>query len=406
MKKFALGCSFVLLSSTALIVPSIAQDRPPIVTAILQSLESQFKGAPTIGNIADDGAGNITVSNLAFNMPAMDAQPAVKFSISEIALTGVSDKGGGLYEISNATIKGMKADISDPAGSPGAVAVAIDIPDGRTEGWYVLALGDNPSAIDRLRAAMSVARKTEFGKMTITVNGIAVTADGYSASWDGDPMTASGNFEGRLANITLPESAVTMMDPTGQLKQLGYTEIHMDLSAKGKLEIAPENMSFDLTGGYDVKDMGSIQLSAAAANFPMAAVAEIQNAGKDGREPDMNALMPQLMNVVLNNAKIRFEDASITKRLLPMIAAMQGMDEATMVASAGAMAQLGLAQLKNQAFTEQAVAAINSFLKDPRSFTVSVKPSAPLSVMQMMAFNPQDPGAAITQLGVSVTAND
>jgi hypothetical protein len=406
MKFAALAITSAFLATSALTAPALAQDRPPVVTAILQSIEAQIKGASTIGNISDDGAGNIIVSNIAFDSPSANNQPAVKFSIAELALKGVSDKGNGLFEIANATIKGLKVDVSDPGSAPSPLSIAIDIPDGRTEGWYVLLLGDNPTPLDRFRASMSVARKTEYGKVTMTFNGTPVTADGYSSTWDGDPNTGSGTFEGRAANIVIPESAIAMADTAGQLKQLGYTDIRFDLSGKGKLDLTQDALSFDMSGSYDVKDMGSLQFSAAASNVPMAAVGELQKASKEEREPDFNALMPQLMGVTLSSFKMRFEDASITKRVLPMIAAMQGMDEATMVASAGAMAQLGLAQLKNQAFTDQTVAAINSFLKDPRSITVSLKPAAPVTVQQMMTLNPQDAGAAITQLGVSVSAND
>ena len=50
---------------------------------------------------------------------------------------------------------------------------------------------------------------------------------------------------------------------------------------------------------------------------------------------------------------------------------MQGMDEAAMVANAGAMMQLSLMQFKNRAFTNQVVGAVNTFLKDPKSLTIS-----------------------------------
>jgi hypothetical protein len=117
-------------------------------------------------------------------------------------------------------------------------------------------------------------------------------------------------------------------------------------------------------------------------------------------------LMPQLMNVSLSGLQFRFEDASITKKVLPIIAKMQGMDEAAMVANAGAMMQIGLMQLKNQAFTDQVVGAVNAFLKDPKSFTISLKPAAPVKVQQLMTLDPANPGAAVDVLGVSVTAND
>ena len=104
---------------------------------------------------------------------------------------------------------------------------------------------------------------------------------------------------------------------------------------------------------------------------------------------------------------LRFEDQSITKKILPLIAAMQGMDEATLWSPMPAPSlQLGLAELKNPAFTEKSVAAVNAYLKDPRSITILAKPAQPVTVMQLMPLDPNNPGAAIDQLGVSISAND
>ena len=91
---------------------------------------------------------------------------------------------------------------------------------------------------------------------------------------------------------------------------------------------------------------------------------------------------------------------------MPLLATMQGMDEATMVANAGAMLQLGLAELKNPAFTQKAVEAVNAYLKDPRSLTILAKPAQPVTVQQLMALDPNNPGAAIDQLGITISAND
>ena len=70
------------------------------------------------------------------------------------------------------------------------------------------------------------------------------------------------------------------------------------------------------------------------------------------------------------------------------------------------MIQLGLAELKNPAFTEKTVAAVTAFLKDPKSITITAKPAAPVAVQQLLEIDQTNPGAAIDMLGVSVTAND
>ncbi len=397
-KKFV----FLLISTSLLAWPAQAQDVPPVVDALLKSWEKQTKLKPTYDKLDVDGSGNVTITNLTSSMAAGDNNPDVKITIGEVALQDISDAGDGLYEIGSAKFSAMKMDVAGPEG----MAFTIDMPEGSAEGWYVKVLGDNPTPLDTMRASMSIARKMSSGKMTANVMGQTITSDGYVSTWDGDPTTGAGTFSTKVANVMIPEGAIAAIDPTGSLKQIGYTDLVFDMEAGGTVTLEGENVGMDLSFAYAGKDMGAMKVSVAASDIPLAVYGELQKAQTMGKEPDFAALMPQLQNISLGHFSFRFEDASLTKRLLPMAAAMQGMDEATMVANAGAMLQMGPMQLNNQAFTDPVVGPVNAFLKDPKSITIALKPASPIKVQQLMTLNPADPGAAISLLGVSVTAND
>jgi hypothetical protein len=253
---------------------------------------------------------------------------------------------------------------------------------------------------------MGIAKKMTSGEIKVTAEGQSFTAKGVETAWSGDPVTGAGKTTMSLNDLVIPEAALAMMDPSGQLKALGYSEITLNMTGDGELSVAGDDFGMTGTFGVSSKDMAGFTFSYGASEIPLAVMAEMQTAQKTGRPPDFNMLMPQLMNVSLSGFKIRFEDASITKKVLPLIARTQGMDEAAMVANAGAMMQLSLMQLKNQAFTDQVVSAVNAFLKDPKSFTVSFQPAAPVKVQQLMTLDPANPGAAVDVLGVSVSAND
>ena len=253
---------------------------------------------------------------------------------------------------------------------------------------------------------MSIAKKMTSGEIKVTAEGQSFTAKGVESAWSGDPVTGAGKTTMSLTDLVIPEAALTMMDPSGQLKALGYSDVTLNMTGDGELSVAGDNFGMTGTTGISGKDMGSFTFSYSASDIPIAVMAEMQMAQKTGRPPDFNMLMPQLMNVSLSGFKMRFEDASITKKVLPLIARMQGMDEATMVANAGTMMQFNLMQLRNQAFTDQVVAAVNTFLKDPKSITLSLAPAAPIKVQEIMTLNPSNPGAAIDLFGASVTAND
>ncbi len=385
---------------TALTCPTwaVAQDVPPVVSAILKSWEAQLKVKPTYKSVTGDAA-NATLEGLEVSVP-VEGSNAMKMSIGKIELKNIADKGDGLYEVGEAVFSDLKMDI----GVEGQ-AINVSIPQSNAQSWYIKVIGDDPTPAERFRSSMSVARKMTSGPVTVLAAGQTLTADGLETSWDGDPVTGAGKSTMKLSNIAVPETALAMMDPTGTLKGLGYASLSFDLGGEGTMTNDGTNFGFDFDSYFAAKDMATIKIGAALSGLPITALAELQKTAP-GKEPDMNALMPQFMGVQASRVIFRFEDASITKKLLPLVAQMQGMDEATFVANASAMAQLGLAELKSPEFTAQAVAAIGSFLKDPRSITISVQPAAPVPVSQLMALDPSNPGAAIQQLGVTVRAND
>jgi hypothetical protein len=279
------------------------------------------------------------------------------------------------------------------------------MPSSSAEGWYVKTVSDNPTPADQFRAAMTTIRKMSSGPITLVAAGQTVTSDGFEGTWDGDPTTGAGKSAGTLKNVVIPEAAIAMMDPTGTVKSLGYSSLAFDFGAQGTTTNDGTNFGLDFDTFFAGKNIGTLKVGAALSGIPLAAVATLQKT-QPGTEPDVNALMPQFMGAQLGRFTLRFEDASITKKILPLVAQMQGMDEANFIANATAMAQLGLAQLKSQEFTTQAVTAIGNFLKDPKSITISAEPPAPVAAAQLMAIDPGNPGAAIQQLGITIRAND
>ena len=402
MKNTLRAAAFLLLAATALTAPAKAQDVPPVVSAIFKSWESQLRATPAYDKIETDSSGNVTISNLAATVGAQDPNTTVKLSIGSIALENITPEANGLISVGNATFSDTKVEFAGPDNKN----IVIEIPKSGAEGWHVAVLGANPTPLQSFRATMAIARKMTSGEIRVSAAGQSFTAKGVESDWNGDPVTGAGKTTMSLTDLVIPEAALAMLDPSGQLKALGYSELTLNMTGDGELSVAGDNFGMNGTFGVSSKDMAGFTFSYGASDIPIAVMAEMQMAQKTGRPPDFNMLMPQLMNVSLSGFKFRFDDASITKKVLPLIARMQGMDEAAMVANAGAMMQLSLMQLKNQAFTDQVVSAVNTFLKDPKSITISLTPAAPIKVQQVMALDPSNPGAAIDLFGASVTAND
>jgi hypothetical protein len=398
-KLFTILC----LATTALASPVLAQgsEAPPAVAAFLDSIERQTKVEPTYDSLDTDGSGNVTITNLAFSKSENGGQEGVAVKIAEATFANLSDEGDGLHQIGNASFKNMTADVKSPEFS-----ITVTLPNASAEGWYVMEAGDAPTPAQAFRAAATVARKMESGKITIAAQGQTVTIDGFATTWDGDPKTGAGNSTSTISNIAIPGSLIAMADQGGMLKQLGYDGLNFDIASAGTMSLKGENVDYAFDVGLTGRDIATIKLGLSAGDIPLAVYAQLQKMQEAGQQPDIAALMPQIQGISLADASIRFEDQSITKKVLPLIAAMQGMDEKTMLQSVGPMMQMGLMQLQNQAFADQALAAVNAFLAEPKSLTIKVKPASPIKVSDLMTLNPAAPGEAITKLGVSVSAND
>ncbi|MBI2719451.1 MAG: hypothetical protein HY245_13060 [Rhizobiales bacterium] len=402
MKTITKTFLIVCLATTALALPARAGEEPKVVGILLANWEKQLKVKPAYESVDQDSSGAIKISKLTVNKAAEAGGPAFTIAIDQIDLVNIADQGDGLYDIGSAKFTGTKFDVTGVEGQ----AFSVSIPEASAEDLFVRAAGDTPKPEDALLASMNLAKKTTSGKITLTVMGQTITADGYETSWDGDPKTGAGTFSGKIGNIVIPESTMAMVDTGGMLKQLGYGSLAFDFAVNYKLDVADDKLGVDGSFAYVGRNMGTMKVAFGAGGVPLAVIGELKKAQADGKQPDFTAMLPELQAVTVTGASLRFEDASITKKLLPMLAAMQGMDEAALVNNAGAQVQMGLMALNNPEFATKVSGAVAAFLKEPKSITVALKPAAPVMVQELMSLNPADPGAAITKLGITVTSND
>jgi len=400
MRTFHTLFALALITSTAL--PGLAQaaDTPPAVQAFLDNLERQMSGKQAYEGITTDGNGNATITNLTLAVPADGASPGLNLKVGEVTFSGISEQGQALYQVEKANFSNLSMEVS------GADGFSISVPQSSAEGWYIRALGENPTPVDQLLATSSFARKISSGQINLNAGGQSIAVDGVQSTWDGDPNTGAGTFSINVNNIAIPEAALALMDQGGMLKQLGYTSLNLDFTTTGDMKLTGDKVSYRFDVGINGRDIAKLSLGAGFADIPLAVYAQLLSAHTEGKEPDYAALLPQMQQVLLNGASLRFEDQSLVNRLMPMAAAINGMDENTLRASIGPMLQLALVQFQNEAFSQQAMAAVNAFFANPKSLTITAKPAASLSVAQLSAMDPNKPGEAITKLGLTVTAND
>jgi len=400
MKLFHKVLTIACLSSAALI-PGLAQaeDVPPAIKAFLDNLQRQTSAKPVYESIKVDG-GNATLTNLTLTKEAKGDEPGLSVKTAQVAFTGITDQGTALWQVGKATFTDTSVQMTGKDAS-----LSATIPAATAEGWYIRALPAAPTPKDELLSSLTFASKMSSGPITINATGQTVKIDSIDTAWSGDPATGMGKFSMKVSNLAVSGATLAFFDTGNMWKQMGYDGLSFDIGTDGDLTPSGDNLAYSFNLSLGARDVGAISVNAAVDNMPVSAYAQMLKDQMAGKGIDFAAMSPQLQGVEIKGASVRFDDASITKKMLPLIAAMQGMDEQVLLASIPPTIQLTLVQLQNEALTKQAVDAVTKFLADPKSIMISLKPTAPMKVSDFSALDPAKPGDAITKLGVTVTAN-
>ena len=384
------------LSSAALVLGlAQADDAPPAVQAFLDNLQRQTSAKPAYDSLKVDG-GNVTIINLTLTKEAKDNDPGLSVKTAQLDFTGITDQGNSLWQIGKSTFTNTSVQMTGKD-----AALSATIPAASAEGWYIRAVPATPTPKDELLSSLTFANKMTSGPITINATGQMLTIDSIDTTWNGDPATGAGKFSLKVNNLAVPQATVALFDTGSVWKQLGYDGLNFDIATDGDLTSNGDTLGYAFNLSLAGRNIGALSLSAAVDNLPVAAYAQMLKDQTGGRGIDFATLSPQLQNVDIKGGSLRFDDASITKKILPLAAAMQGMDEKVLLASIPPTIQLTLVQLQNEALTN----AVTAFLADPKSLMLSIKPAAPMKLLEFNALDPAKPGEAITKLGVSITAN-
>lgn len=401
MKLLHKVLTIACLSSAALL-PGLAQaeEVPPAVKAFLDNLERQTSAKPVYDSLKVDGS-NATLTNLTLTKAAKDNDPGLSVKTAKVDLTGISEQGSALWQVGKATFTDTSIELTGKDAS-----LSATIPNASAEGWYIRALPATPTPKDELLSSLTFANKMTAGPITINATGQTVKIDSIDTTWTGDATTGMGKYAMKVSNLAVSGATLAFFDAGNMWKQMGYDGLNFDISTDGDVTPSGDNLAYSFKLSLGARDVGTISLDAAVDNLPVAVYAQMLKDQMAGKGIDFAAMSPQLQGVEIKGASIRFDDASITKKILPLAAAMQGMDEQVLLASIPPTIQLTLVQLQNEALTKQAVDAVTKFLADPKSLMLAIKPTAPMKVSDFNALDPAKPGDAITRLGVTVTANE
>ena len=379
-----------------------AAKEPPVVKALLDKLAVQFGARPTYKRIKKAKDGTITIRSLTTEPKESDTaapHPKTVLSIGEVLLRGIETRPDGVFDISEVKLSSVLLICDDGTDATGAFRV----PEVVYEHFYVAPLPPAPAASDRLLALGNLAGTTLIRGGVLSFGGLSLHIGAWKSTWIGEPLSGAGNYTLRIEDVHLPATVVDRIDPNGHLAELlGGGDLVFDISASGVGKIINDVHGGAIEGSVHLESLGTLKFSAGFDGVTEALRAQF----KSPALPTWERLEPLLAPVTINGVSARFEDLSLTRKVMNLFTSEHGLDEPSMIATAASAFQLGKTDLRTQIFNDQLNAAVRTFLAAPKSLSIRTQPSEPLELGKLLVSLGNDPGSVVQALNPTIWANN
>ncbi|KQU75497.1 hypothetical protein ACFFTN_24440 [Aminobacter aganoensis] len=225
---------------------------------------------------------------------------------------------------------------------------------------------------------------------------------------DGNAMEFTGSAEKFTADLSLVE------DPQSKaaIDALGYQNISGDFQLEGTWQPTDGRMalsSYDIT----VDDAGTLGMTFDLGGYTvdfLKSVQDLQKKMADQPEGTDNsaqglAMLGLMQQLTFNGATVRFDDDSVTNKVLEYVGKQQGMSAKDIANQAKAIVPFLLMELNNPELATQVTAAVTAYLDDPKSIEIAAKPASPVPFALLAASGMSNPKDLPKTLGLTVTAN-
>ncbi|MEK1925141.1 MAG: hypothetical protein AAAB11_06800 [Rhizobium giardinii] len=393
-------CNLRLMLASAAFVglsgPAFALDGADLVTKLNAAYASNGMTIAYEG-VEVDGT-TITLSGVSVKSMAA---PETDLKVGEVTLEGVEETDGGGYYAETVTLPDIDFKADD---------VALAAKDIAMSG---LTIPGNPSSGTINDIVLYESAGT--GPVTVTVKGKQVFAITESeANLTKQESDAGFDFDATLSGIKADLSDVEDAKAKDAIEKLGLKTLDGEVTMKGSWEVATGNVSLE-EYAFDFANVGRLALAFDISGYTMEFMKSMQEATKaaaaNPNKEEANqamglAMMGLVQQLTFNSASIRFDDATITKRVLDYIGGQQGVSGDQLAQSLKGMVPLMMAQLNVPELQNQVSTAVNSYLDAPKSLTISAEPAKPVPFPMIVGAAMGAPNTVPSVLGVKVTAND
>ncbi|MGB8816724.1 MAG: hypothetical protein WCC66_02270 [Rhizobiaceae bacterium] len=243
---------------------------------------------------------------------------------------------------------------------------------------------------------------TTGGAEVFKMAGAKATMSPYTP---GQAMNFDATVDGLFGDLS------KIPDPKTQeaVAALGYGQINGKVTMKGSWNPTDGRMTIS-EGAYDFADIGRLNVTMDISGYTPELVKGLQEMNKslEGQSEEAKGLamlgLIQQLNFI--SMSIRFDDASVTGRVIDYAAKQAGQPRDAIIAQSKAIIPFAVAQLKDPDFAAKVTAAASAYMDNPKSLEIKAAPAAPIPFALLIATGSTTPEALIKQLGVTVTANE
>lgn len=358
---------------------------------VTDAIAAQFagQGLPLTVTSAELSGSNVIAKGVSIKFPEEDA-----VNLGDVVLENVTEEGSG-YLIGK---------ISAPVTKVEQGTEKFEFNGASMSNVHVA----GPDETDPVKK-LFLYESLEVGPISVTTGGNEVfKMAGAKATMSpyvpGQAMQMNASIDGLFGDLS------KIPDPKTQetVAALGYGQINGKVTMAGSWNPADGRMTIT-EGAYDFADVGRLNMTFDLTGYTpelVMAMAEM-NKTMDGQSEEAKGLamlgLIQQLNFV--SMSIRFDDASVTGRVIDYAAKQAGQPRDAIIAQSKAVIPFAVAQLKDPEFAAKVTEAASAYMDNPKSLEIKAVPAAPVPFALLIATGSTTPEALIKQLNVTVTAN-
>jgi len=375
-----------------------ARKEVPVVAALCDALEAQLGVRPAYRKVKKAKDGTVTIRGLTTEVEqSQSVEKKVKgtLSIEGVTLAGVSEDASGQFDVAEVTLSNLIF-ISD---EDAEISSALRVPEVKISHLYLKT--NNAAAISGgwvLPLEMQALR-LEAEKAMLSSGGLSLEIGSIAASWMIDPDTGVGRTDLKVQDIHYPASAIRRSDPTGVvLALIGGGDLVFDLL--GTTMLGSDGGVFE--AALTMRSLGTLQITGKLAGRLPSLLASAPTVSQSDAELPTPAASP----IMISGITLRYEDMSLTGKLLALLARDQGVAMDRLIENTASAVATGVGQDSEDELFSQVTSAVKAYLGAPKSFTVASDLPQPVTVQAFIESIAQGPAEFFARYPASVSVND